>query len=189
MKQVIFTILMLTCILPAGAQSKIQSVFGVSLGATKASVEASLTRQGYKFIEGQTSKEKFPYLQIKSPVLGDCKFERASFVFENGTLSKVTFFSFDGCSADPNFEGPNNGYQRALANGEKYKRIFDLMRMNLCDKYGKPAINSDEKCVWRSGNNQISLEYTFKDEPWSGSWREVEARVAVTYGKRQSSNY
>lgn len=188
MKKAIFVILMTLCLMPAAAQTAIKSVYGVSLGDSRSVVESSLQRQG-KTLKNGTTKKGVPYVSIKSPRLGDCTFQGGSFYFNAGTLDRVVFYSSDGGSMDPDFSGPNNAYAAFSSTVSRFQSIYNIMRGDLADKYGSPAIDTEDKCVWRAGKNEIVLTFENKDDTNQYGWHDCWVRVALEYRKRSASNF
>ncbi len=169
------------------AQSSIGSVYGVTLGDTQRSVIYALDSQG-KSGSLETFEDGTRCYEISSPTLGSCTFQYACFYFKNAKLNKVVFYSNDGGAMDTNFQGAFNAYDNFISNGDRFQRIFRTMKFDLTDKYGIPQLEDDEKAIWKSGDNQIILEYSFKDEPMGYGWRNGSTIVSVSYCKSAQSS-
>lgn len=168
------------------AQSSIGSVYGVTLGDTQRSVIYALDSQGKSGSWG-ASEDGTRWYEISSPILGSCTFQCARFFFKNSKLDYVLFVSYDGGTMDPNFQGAFNAYDNFIVNGNRFRSIYRTMKFDLTDKYGIPQVDDDEKTIWKSGDNQILLEYSFTDETNVYGWHNGFTRVAIYYKKLDMS--
>ncbi len=170
------------------AQSSIGSFYGMKLGDTKESVVNGVRSQGKTGV-WKTSKNGNPYYLVTNPKLGSCTFKEATFSMNNGKLSSACFISYTGGAMSTiDLPGIPSGYPGFLRTAENYENIFQTMKNDFIYKYGRPVINSDEKCVWRSGKNEILLGYELIDEETAYSGRNVFVKVYVQYQIINSSN-
>lgn len=165
------------------AQAQNVSFFGLKLGMTVSEVRSILSSQG-------KSRESIgDYYLVKDVKLGDCSFERLRLKFDNSKLVLGEFynnFNRMGWNQAPNQDQATSMLQQYA---DKYKKIFNSMRMNLIDKYGSPRSDNGDEVVWRSGSSQIALYYTVYDGPHPDfvDSRKIETEVGLTY-KRINTN-
>lgn len=182
--------LLLSCIwsISSFAQSRISSVYGVNLGDSEAVVASKVSGSW------QNSQKGERYYKVKNPTLGNCTFEQVTFSFKSGKLSRVYFCSSEGGTASADFHpfgGGLNGYERTLANAQKYQKMYRTMHSDLAEKYGTPAIDDEERAVWKSNGNLIELKYEFEDTVTQYAAHDVWTSVSVKYevSGTSSSNF
>ena len=189
-KIILFSIILLSSLgfINVKAQSRIKSVYGVNLGDAESVVTSKISGTW------KTNSKGGRYYKTKNPTLGNCTFEEATFLFKNGKLSKVNFFSSDGGAMDPNFQtqyGGPNGYEQFLAKSERYQRMYRTMYSDLSGKYGNPVIDDGDRSIWKSNGNCIELKYLFEDNVSQYGFHEGFTEVIVSYyeGESTSSNF
>lgn len=137
--------------------SKISSFYGLKFGDTRSAVEAGVRSQG-KTGEWKFDKSKnMDYYYVRNVELGSIKFDYASFYIKEGKLamgkfSKTLSVSDLGEDGGYNVEEIRSRYQ------SNCQETFELMKYNLTSKYGEPSVNTGEKCMWKSVDNQITLQ-------------------------------
>lgn len=169
------------------AQSHIGSFYGMKLGDNAAAVESGVKSQGKTGI-WKTNDKGARYYHVSSPILGGCKFESVNFGLKGGVLNKAVFNSWGGGSYDIEHPTGNTNYKQCLSSARVCESNFKILRACFIDKYGNPKIETDNKLVWISGKNQLSLEFSFKDNKEFGSWRDISYSLYVTYEIRNINN-
>lgn len=180
LKHLMLFAMMLSGIITINAQtSKITSFYGVKFGDSRSAIEAGIRTQG-KTGEWKYSKsKKMDYYLVRDVELGSVKFSCSYKVVDFGDDSVVLL----------DVEGDKSKYS------DYCQEKFEQMKYNLSSKYGEPITNTSEKCMWRSGNNQIILQnraYTtydnFKAFGSSISNPEYNYEVSVEYSSGNNTN-
>lgn len=186
---ILLTMVLESIIVLNAQTSKITSFYGVKFGDTRSAIEAGVRSQG-KTGEWKYDKSKnMDYYYVLNPELGSIKFNSAYLYMKDGKLAMGKFSTTysvtdhgEGSVFIENVEEDKRRY-------ESYSQEkFDGMRYNLTSKYGEPIVNTSEKCVWRSGGNQITLQNrsytthsTFSGFGMTSSYPEYNYNVFVEY--------
>lgn len=172
-----WSLLILFCaisIFTANAQPRISSVYGVNLGDSESVVSSKISGIWKTNSKGQK------YYVSKNPTLGRCSFDDVTFWFKNGELRTVNFSCFVLGEDWGEYFNPA-GYNFAKSKQDVFRKKYDIMKLDLIQKYGQPYIDNGDECIWQSFDSEIRLYYEFTDTINVNNNPECTCQVAVTY--------
>lgn len=160
-KKLVLLTIVLNCVIVMSAQSsKITSFYGVKFGDSRSAIETGVKSQGKTGEWRRDNSKKIDYYLVSNPKLGSITFNLAKFYVTDGLLSTARFINFYEVSdhGEDSVFLENVEQDRNLSQSRSQEK-FEQMREELVSKYGNPSVDSNDRCVWKSGNNTIILQY------------------------------
>ncbi len=154
----IVIILVLNIIVVCAQNAPIGSFYGMKLGDSRSAVEAGVRSQGKTGEWRHNKSNNTDFYYVTNPTLGSVKFGYGKFSMTDNKLSAGEFITRSTVT-ECDWKNPSDIEYDKKNSQSAAEEKFQLMRNSFVTKYGNPAVDTGERCVWQTGKNKLILQY------------------------------